>query len=632
MLKYLILFLIALVSSLFLTPVVRSAARKFGALDLPGGRKVHDQPIPRLGGISIFVTFNLILLVAYQFNFFYFPNNFLGVINYGWLLVASDIVLGVGVVDDLRRIPPSIKFFFQIIAGLIIALTCCKIEGISLPFGSIYLGIWSIPVTVIWVVAITNAINLLDGLDGLAAGTSFIVCLATFGISLFNQNIGISLVSVILAGSILGFLRYNFHPASIFLGDSGAYFVGFILSVLPLLGSLKGTTTIAILIPILALGLPIMDTVLSMFRRLLKSLHIVDVDRDKNIIKFFFLGGWSMFKADKDHIHHRLLQMGFTQRKAVSFLYIVSLMLGGLAFSSVYFKNINYALFLGTIGIASYIGIRRLGYTEIQFLRNGTLLPLFDVPGFNFKILRIFVDMAFIALCYYLALLLRFEGEFTASIKEYYLKTIPLVLSVKLGIFYFSSLYKGAWRYTGVSDLIKILKAVVFGCAASALLLWVIPGYGVISRAVIIIDFNLLFFFLIGERSSFRILEHLYLSKNHNGRKILIYGVGRGSVHALNEFINNPRLDLSPIGFIDDDRRNQGKQVNGYPVLGSLDSLETILSKNSISEIVVTGDDILEGELERLSKVCNTYQISLRRFQTRLEEISVNGQNHYARK
>jgi UDP-GlcNAc:undecaprenyl-phosphate GlcNAc-1-phosphate transferase len=622
----LVLFLIALISSLFLTPVVRSAARKLRALDLPGGRKVHDQPIPRLGGISIFVTFNLSLLITYQFDFFYFPVDFLRAINYGWLLVASGIVLGVGVVDDLRRIPPSIKFFFQIIAGLIVALTCCKIEGISLPFGSISLGIWSIPVTVIWVVAITNAINLLDGLDGLAAGTSFIVCLATFGISLFNQNIGISLVSVILAGSIFGFLKYNFHPASIFLGDSGAYFLGFILSVLPLMSSLKGTTTIAILIPILALGLPIMDTALSMFRRLLKSLHILDVDRDKNVVKFFFLDGWSIFKADRDHIHHRLLQMGFTQKKAVAFLYIVSLILGGLAFSSVYFKNINYALFLATIGIASYIGIKKLGYTEIQFLRNGTLLPLFDAPGFNFKILRIFVDMAFIALAYYLALLLRFEGGFDPSIKEYYVKTIPLVLPVKLGIFYISSLYKGAWRYTGVSDLIKILKAVALGCILSAMLLWIIPGYGVISRAVFIIDFNLLFFFLIGERSSFRILEHLYLSKNHRGRKILIYGVGKGSVHALNEFINNPRLDLSPVGFIDEDERNKGKQVNGYPVLGSLDSLEAILKKNSISEIVVTSDNISEDRMERLSQICYSYQISLRRFQTRLEEIPVNGQ------
>jgi UDP-GlcNAc:undecaprenyl-phosphate GlcNAc-1-phosphate transferase len=490
MLKYLILFLLAFVSSLLFTPAVRAVARKLGALDLPGGRKVHDKPIPRLGGFSIFITFNLVLIIASQIDFFFFRENFLKEINFAWLIVASAIVLGMGAVDDFKKMPPSVKFFFQIIAGLIVALTSVKIQVVTLPFGAINLGIWSIPVTILWVVAITNAINLLDGLDGLAAGTSFIICLAMFGISLLNQNIGIALTSIILAGSILGFLRYNFHPASIFLGDSGSYFLGFILSVLPLLGGLKGPTTLVILIPILALGLPIIDTALSMVRRLLKSLHIMEVDQDKNLVKFFFIKGFSMFKADRGHIHHRLLEMGFTQRKAVVFLYVISLILGGLAFSSVYFKNINYALFLTTIGVASYIGIKKLGYSEIQILRNGVLLPLFDVPVVNIRILRFFVDMAFIALSYYLAFLLRFEVAFDPKIKDYYLATIPLVLIVKMGIFYLNGLYKGAWRYTSVSEIIKMLKAVMLGCFVSALFLWAIPGFGVISLSVLIIDFN----------------------------------------------------------------------------------------------------------------------------------------------
>ncbi len=631
MLKYLILLLLAFVSSLLFTPAVRAVARKLGALDLPGGRKVHNRPIPRLGGFSIFVTFNLILIIASQIDFFFFPSDFLWEINFLWLIVASSIMLGIGAVDDLRRIPSSIKFFSQIVAGLIVALACVKIQVITLPFGTIDLGIWSIPATILWVVAITNAVNLLDGLDGLAAGTSFIVCLAMFGISLLNQNIGIALCSAILAGSILGFLRYNFYPASIFLGDSGAYFLGFILSVLPLLGGLKGTATFAILIPLLALGLPIMDTALSMVRRLLRSLHIMEIDEEKNEIKFFFLDGFSMFRADRDHIHHRLLQMGFTQRKAVILLYAISLILGGLAFSSVYFKNINYALFLTTIGLASYIGLKKLGYSEIQILRNGALLPLFDAPVVNIRILRFFVDMAFIALSYYAAFLLRFEGTFEPSIKEYYLTTIPLLLTIKMGIFYLSGLYKGAWRYTSVSDVVKMLKAVALGCIVSALVLWAIPNYGVISLSVLVIDFNILFFLVTGARTSFRVLEHFHISNNHHGRKVLIFGVDKSSIQALNEFINNPQLDISPVGFIDDDQRNLGKQVNGYPVLGPLDSLENILATNSVSEIIVTGENISEGKLDRLSQICNSHNISLRRFQTRLEEISDNGEIHYAK-
>ena len=621
MLKYLILFLFAAGFSFLFVPLVRSFAIRIKALDLPEGRKVHTRPIPRLGGLSIFIVFNLVLFISFQFDFFYFPPGFLKEMNFGWVLLGSAIVLGLGAVDDFRRLPASIKFYFQIIAGLIVAGTSCRIEVISFPFGTLYLGMWSIPATVLWVVAITNAINLLDGLDGLAAGTSFIACLAMFGISLLNQNIGIALISIILAGSILGFLRYNFYPASIFLGDSGAYFLGFILSVLSLQGGLKGTTTIAILIPIIALGLPIMDTALSMFRRLLKSLHIMELDQEKNVVKFFYVDGWSMFKADRNHVHHRLMEIGFTQRKAVLFLYGVSIILGGLALSSTYFENINYALLLTAIVVASYISIRKLGYREIQLLRTGFLLPLFDAPVLNRTIPWALSDMAIISLSYYLAFLLRFEGDFS-PVKNYYLSTLPLMLAAKIIIFHLAGLYLGEWRYTSVDDLVKVLKAVVLGCIASALLLWMIPGLGIISYAALIIDFNLLLFFVVGARSSFRVLEHLHISKDHvEGRKVLIYGAGKRGVYALKEFINNPRSGLSPVGFIDDSPRYQGKQINSFPVLGTLDSLDSILAKNSISEVILCRRDLPRDKLDRLIQICASSHISLSRFETRLEEI-----------
>ena len=364
-----------------------------------------------------------------------------------------------------------------------------------------------------------------------------------------------------------------------------------------------------------------------MFRRLLKSLHIMEVDQEKNVVKFFYLDGWSMFKADREHIHHRLLQIGFTQKKTVMILYGVSLILGGLALSSVYFKNINYALLLTAIGVASYIGISKLGYSEIQILSNGTLLPLFNAPVINRRILRVFVDMAIISLSYYFAFLLRYEGNF-ALVKNYYLSTLPLVLVTKTIIFHFAGLYRGAWRYTNINDLMKMVKAVVFGSIASALLLWIIPGFGINSRAALLIDFNLLLFFVVGARSSFRILEHLNATRNHNeGRNVLIYRVGKSGANALREFIHNPILGLSPIGFIDDDLRNQGKQVNGYPVLGTIDSIEKVLEKNSVSEVIVTSDHIPKEKLDRLSMICNSHNISLRRFQTHLEEISPSPQN-----
>ena len=621
MLKYLLLFLLAAALSALFTPVVRAVARKFGALDLPGERKIHERPMPRLGGFSIFVAFNVVLLASYQIDFFYFPTNFIKDFKYGWFFVASEIVLGLGAVDDFRRISPKIKLLFQIIAGLIVALTCYKIEIVASPFGTIRFGIWAIPVTILWVVAITNAINLLDGLDGLAAGTGFIVCLAMFAISLLNENIGIALISVIMAGSILGFLKYNFYPASIFLGDSGAYYLGFMLSVLSLLSNMKGTTTLAVIVPIIALGLPIMDTLLSMFRRLLQSLHITGEDKEKSMLKFLFSKGKSMVKPDRDHIHHRLLNLGFSQRNAVLTLYVVTFILGAIALSTVYFRDINQALLITAIAVASYIGVRKLGYSEIQFLRDGSLIPLFESSMVSRGLFRVFVDVTFIALSYYLALHFRFEGDFSPVVREHYLSTIPMVLFVKMVVFYVAGLYKGPWGYINVDDVLRMLRSVLLACIAAGLILWLIPSLGVISRTVLFIDFNLLFFFVIATRSSSRILEYLRFAGNRKGKTVLIYGLGRAGSHALNEFLKNRRLNLKPVGFIDDDESNKGRQINGYPVLGTLDTLEGVLGSQVISEVIVSRDDISEEKLGRLSQICSSHQIFLRRLKTRLEEI-----------
>ena len=621
MLKYVILFGLAFLCSLALTPLVRSLAVNLRALDFPNWRKVHDHPIPRLGGLSIILSFTLVLYLASRIDYFYFHPALMENANLCWLIGAGAIMFFMGAMDDFRRLSAAVKFFIQVGAALLVAHTSYQIEVLSLPFGDYPLGPWAIPVTVLWIVAITNALNLLDGLDGLAGGISFIVALSMFGIAVLNQNIGVALISMTLAGSILGFLRYNFHPASIFLGNSGAYTLGFVLSLLSLQSNLKGTTTVIFLIPILLLGLPIMDTALSMTRRLLKSLHILGEDEKRNLLKFFFINGKSLFKADRDHIHHRLLQMGFTQRNAVALLYAVTILLGVVAFASVYFRDVNQALLIASIAIASYIGIKRLGYSEIQFLRNGTLLPLFELNLVSWRMVKVFLDIVFITLSYYLAFLLRFEGDLTPQLKGYLLSTIPLILSVKILVFFLTGLYQGIFRYINVDDLLKILKATFLGSLVTVFVLWMVPSWGVTSWAVLVIDFNLLFLLIAGTRSSFRILEHLHLANNHEGKKILLYGLGKNSVHALNELINNPRLGLRPVGFIDDDPRNQADFVNGIPVLGSLDSLEKILDQHSIAEVILSEADLPPEKLDRLMEICGPRQVSLRRFQAKLEEI-----------
>ena len=188
MLKYLILFACTALLSLLLTPLVRGAASRIGALDLPGERKVHERPTPRCGGIVIFVGFYLVLFIFGKVNQSALAFDFAGGINLGWFFIASALIFLMGTVDDFHPISPGVKFIIQILAALIVALTCCQVSIVSLPFGELALGPLAIPATVMWIVAITNGLNLLDGLDGLAAGTSFLAAMAIFGISILNSG------------------------------------------------------------------------------------------------------------------------------------------------------------------------------------------------------------------------------------------------------------------------------------------------------------------------------------------------------------------------------------------------------------------------------------------------------------
>jgi len=227
MIKYIILFSISGALSFLITPIIRKIAIYLKAFDVPNQRKVHSKPIPRLGGVAIYLVFNIILVGLAKFEFLFINLEFLRSIHYEWIFLGSFFAFMIGLADDIEKIPPSLKFIFQIIGASIVSIGCCHIEFINLPFGSINLGYFAIPFTIVWIVAITNAINLLDGLDGLAGGTVVIISFALCGIAFMNNNLQIAVLSLILSGTTLGFLRYNLHPASIFLGDSGAYYLGF---------------------------------------------------------------------------------------------------------------------------------------------------------------------------------------------------------------------------------------------------------------------------------------------------------------------------------------------------------------------------------------------------------------------
>ncbi|MCL7489661.1 MAG: undecaprenyl/decaprenyl-phosphate alpha-N-acetylglucosaminyl 1-phosphate transferase [Desulfobulbaceae bacterium] len=336
-------FFLAFLASFFLTPFIGKIARRYNIVDMPSERKVHTQPIPRIGGVALFLSFffPLILLV---FNERMFIQLVESDIRLFFFVTGAVLIFGLGLWDDLRHLPSSVKFAGQILVGIFVYYGGINIHVISVPFiHSIDLGIFSLPVTVFWFVLVINAMNLADGLDGLAAGIALFVSLTMLVICLTNGNILEALGFAALGGALIAFLRYNFNPASIFMGDSGSYFLGYVLAALSILGSIKGQVATAMIIPVIALGIPLIDTMWAPIRR--------------------FALGKEMFQPDSGHLHHKLINLGYSHRRAVLLIYGCCIVLGMAAIIMIHSKDETAALVLlvvgsGVIFLGRYVGLR----------------------------------------------------------------------------------------------------------------------------------------------------------------------------------------------------------------------------------------------------------------------------------
>ena len=328
---YSVAFSVALAVAYFVTPRVKDLAIKVGALDAPDARKVHTKPIPRMGGLAIYAAFVLAVLAS-----MYVSREIMG------LLVGGTVILIVGIIDDLKPLPARVKLLGQIVAASVLVMFDIRIEWLTNPFGDmLYVEYLSIPLTILWVVGLTNTVNLIDGLDGLAAGVSTIASVTILLVALQQNFWTVAVLTAALAGSALGFLQHNFNPAKIFMGDTGSMFLGYMLAAISILGAVKSAATIALIVPIVALGLPILDTAFAIIRR--------------------YMSGRPIFKPDKGHLHHRLLEMGLTQKQAVLLMYVIS---GCLGLSAIALTEVNKSLgafiVIALLGIA-FIGARKIG-------------------------------------------------------------------------------------------------------------------------------------------------------------------------------------------------------------------------------------------------------------------------------
>jgi UDP-GlcNAc:undecaprenyl-phosphate GlcNAc-1-phosphate transferase len=344
-------FVSATLAGAVLTPAVRALAYRWGLLDHAlTSRKVHGKPVPRLGGVAIVLAFFAPLLALLFVNtgvghqFLADPFKAFGLFA-GGLGIAA-----LGVWDDLKGANARTKFLVQFaVAGAMYALGY-RIDILTNPFGApLHLGWIGLPFTVLWIAGVINAMNLIDGLDGLAGGVAFIAVATIFVIALVGAQPLMILFTAALAGAVLGFLFYNFNPATIFMGDTGSMFLGFVLATTAIQTNQKSATAVAIVVPILALGVPIADTLLAMLRR--------------------YARGVPMFSADRGHIHHRLLGMGLSQRQTVLIIYAASAVLGAAALVLSFASSKVAAIALVILGAMAFVALRKLGFLNLARAR-----------------------------------------------------------------------------------------------------------------------------------------------------------------------------------------------------------------------------------------------------------------------
>ena len=557
----------AAVISLLLTPILRALAVRAGWVGKPFENRWDRRVIARSGGIAMFLAF----LGAAAW---WVPMES-GLARFS---IGVSLVFLLGLVDDLHRLPPYAKLIAQLLIGCVVVLSGIRIELIQWPW-------LAIPLTILWVVLIMNAFNLLDNMDGLAAGIGAVAAAFYVIHAVLAQQWTIALLGAIIGGSCLGFLWFNFPPAKIYMGDSGSHFLGLSLAVLALLGSWRHSTQLlsVLAVPVLVLAVPIFDTCFVTIERLLHHRHP-------------FIGG-------KDHVSHRLAILGLGERKTVTALYGVSACLGLLSVVSTMLKPLTaLALWLSVVTGLMLFG-RYLAKVNVYRLEPHADEPTIpEVPGeavtfietmllHKRRLIEILVDFALVCSVYVFAHLLRFEGVISGDLQQLVVRSLPLVLLIKFASFAGCGLYRGVWRYLGLSDLLTVFKAVTLGSILSALALlylWRFEGY---SRAVFIIDWMLSFLAIGGSRVAERLLDIWIRSATEEGVPVLIIGAGDTGELVLRYLQYKAGGARRVVGFLDDDPRTHGNLIHGTPVLGGRARLAELIEAHQVKEVLIAISD-----------------------------------------
>jgi UDP-GlcNAc:undecaprenyl-phosphate/decaprenyl-phosphate GlcNAc-1-phosphate transferase len=581
------------VLALVLTPLVRAFARRYGFVAAPKTDRWHKKPTAMLGGAAIWLS----VIITYAV--------FISGTTYGkFILLASTFLFVVGFVDDVLHIKPYQKLIGQVMGSAYVVY-----YGLSLPWtGSVLLNM---ALAIFWLIGITNAINLLDNMDGLASGIA-VIAAGFLALSFVNSSqYTEALVMLIFAGALLGFLVFNSNPASIFMGDCGSMFVGFFLASSALInvsGGRSRSLLPVLAVPILVLFIPIFDTT---FVTVLRK-----------------LSGRSASVGGRDHTSHRLVALGMTERNAVLMLWAFAGLSGVLAILVQRARlDVSLAAIAAFTIVLTLVGVYLAGVKVYDESEAG--LALKEKPLYTFlvdvsykrRIFEVLLDVVLVILSYWAAYAINFPPSSPAW--NLFTRTLPVLVFVKMSVFLVMGVYRGLWRYTSMSDMVVFAKAVVVSSVASVLMVLFVFRFEGFSRTVFAIDGVLMFVLLAGSRLAFRLFRQMLPAVgSQDGRRVLIYGAGDGGELLLRELRNNRELNLSPVGFLDDDPAKNGKVIHGLRVFGGNGDLASVCAQHEVHEVVISSLKMTEERIQEVLRSCTERQIAVKRMRITIEDLN----------
>jgi UDP-GlcNAc:undecaprenyl-phosphate GlcNAc-1-phosphate transferase len=551
----------------------------------------HETPTPSLGGVAIFLAYFLAMLMFRSLSLDI--SVFLREPAVHRLFLGSLVIFGVGLVDDLRPLPPYAKLIGQIAAASLLVKLGVHANLTGNPL--IY-----IPATIAWVVAVTNAFNLLDNMDGLAGGIAFVAAAVLALLALDASSALPAATAALFAGAVLGFLVFNVHPARIFMGDCGSQWIGFMLAGFTVLDTWRSASDLVFLLitPLMVLAVPIFDTTLVTLNR---KLH-----------------GRAVSQGGKDHASHRLAALGLSPRKTVAILWGLALLFGLIAV----FAHLYAVRFWGIVVGAGVVFAIVLGI----FLTDVKVYGPVENPAagrkfldlrflYRRRIVDILLDAISIGGAYILAYFIRFEWAPDPFQRALLVKTLPLVVATKLVVLFVFGLYRGLWTYIDFDGLKRLLRVALLASVFTILVILGLYRFSGFSRSLFFIDFTLLLLLMGGTRACLRGLRESVFAFPDRGTRLLIVGAGEAARFLLHEIRRRRDWNLTPVGLLDDDSRKAGKALLGIRVIGTTAELTATIERERIDHVIVaipSAPIAKRIELERVSRQAGASAVSMR--------------------